>query len=180
MSDVEVSLAASRSLASEGGINPFTIVYPNETAAPVGLSPDQVKELTAQIKGIKGGSTTIFSQKMASERVKADPSDTLDRARRTSTVAIAAAAGIPPVLLTAEADGTAAREAYRRLTRSTVEPLGRLVAHEATMKIGAPVQLDFAALRASDTAMNARAFGTLMDHGLSLPDALAIAGLVDG
>ena len=179
MSDVELSLAASRSLASEGNVNPFTILYPNETVAPLGLSPEQVNDLTGKIKGIRGGSTTVFSQKMASERVKADPSEALDRARRTSTVEIAAAAGVPPVLLTAEADGTAAREAYRRLTRSTVEPLGRLVAHEATMKIGAPVKLDFAALRASDTAMNARAFGTLMDHGVSLTDALAIAGLVD-
>lgn len=75
--------------------------------------------------------------------------------------------------------GAAAREGYRRMIRATVEPLGRLVAYEATMKAGMPVTLDFAALRASDTAMQARAFGALTGAGIPIEQALEISGLVE-
>ena len=91
---------------------------------------------------------------------------------------IAAACGVPPVLLQAGGDGNSAREAYRRLTRATIEPLGRLLGHEAALKLGAPVTLDFSALRASDVAMNARAFSTLIGtNKVSTEDALLLSGL---
>ena len=59
-----------------------------------------------------------------------------------------------------------------------MEPLGRLLAHEATIKLGGPVTLDFKALRASDTAMAARAFAALVLH-IPQEQALEISGLLE-
>ena len=110
-------------------------------------------------------------------RVRPELDNGLNDARRTAATQIAAAAGIPMNLLDGAGDGSASRESYRRVTRSVIEPLGRILAHEASLKTGNPVTLDFAALRASDTAMQARAFAALVANGVDRESALELSGL---
>ena len=178
MSDVELTMAAARSLQGEASVKSHEYLAPPVDNPASRLSADQVSTLTDRIRRMSNGKTVVLSDPVAVTRTGPAPSATLDAARKTSSMEIAAAAGIPPVLLQAGGDGGAAREGYRRLTRATVEPLGRLLAHEATIKLGGPVTLDFKALRASDTAMAARAFAALAQH-IPQDQALEISGLLE-
>ena len=179
MGDVELAAAAARSLQGEAKVRNHVVMTPPTSDMGGRLTGDQIDTLTAKVARTPNGKTLMFSEPIAVSRTRPDPSQALDEARRTSCMEIAAAAGVPPVLLQAGGDGNSAREAYRRLTRATIEPLGRLLAHEATLKLGAPVTLDFSALRASDVAMNARAFAALVSNGIEPSAALELSGLAE-
>ena len=78
-------------------------------------------------------------------RIKAEPPRALDNARRSANGDVSAACCIPPILVSGQGDGTASREAFRRLVRGTNEPTGRMLVHEASWKRGTPVavRLDY-------------------------------------
>ena len=128
----------------------------------------------------------MFNWKTAAGYIRADPSDTVEKIRETSIAEIAAAAGVPPVLLSGDGDGTALRESYRRLSWLTIQPMGFLLAQEATRKFGGPVELSFARLRASDedgrsraVSRRAAAFASFVAAGIVRDEALQLAGLRD-
>ena len=179
MSDIELAAAASRSLQGEARVKNLVYLHPPQSDTGGPLTADQVDTLTAKVAQTPNGKTILMTDPLQATRTRPDPSQALDEARRTSCMEIAAACGVPPVLLQAGGDGNSAREAYRRLTRSTVEPLGRLLAHEASIKLGSHVDLDFSPLRASDVAMNARAFAALVTNGVPQAEALEISGLME-
>ena len=179
MSDVELAAAASRSLHGEANVKSHVYLHPHQSDVSRQLTSDQTDTLTTKIKNTMNGKLVVLSEPIQATRTRPDPSQGLDEARRTSCMEIAAACGVPPVLLQAGGDGNSAREAYRRLTRSTIEPLGRLLAHETSMKLGRHVDLDFSPLRASDVAMNARAFAALVTNGVPQAEALEISGLME-
>ena len=87
---------------------------------------------------------------------------------------ICGALGIPPALY-AGGDGGSAREAYRQLLTSTLEPLAAIIKGEFDEKIGYGVTLDFKKLAAAD--VSARAYGTLVASGVDKEDAAEVAGL---
>lgn len=149
----------------------------------VGFTEAQQKEVQNRITERRRdpGKVMVLPGKAESDRLQPKPDRALDEARRTAAIKIAGAAGVPWVLLDGSGDGAAQREAYRRLTRSTIEPLGRILAYEASMKLGMAVTVDFAALRGSDTAMQARAFASLTSEPNPLPQdvALYFAGFAD-
>ena len=89
-----------------------------------------------------------------------------------------AACAIPPGLLTANTDGTAQRESYRRYLHTVVLPWGRIVERELTMKLGGEVRLSFDALMASDLSGRARAFASMVNGGMALERAAALSGLL--
>ena len=71
-------------------------------------------------------------------------------------------------------DGTAQREAWRRLVFGTIEPVSRVVAAEIGRKLESPgVRLTFDALRAEDITGRARAYRALVGTGdaANMPDA---------
>ena len=179
MSDVELAAAVGRSLQGEARVKNHVYLHPPQSDVGGRLTEDQIDTLTTRVAQTRNGKTILMSEPLQATRTRPDPSQGLDEARRTSCMEIAAACGVPPVLLQAGGDGNSAREAYRRLTRATIEPLGRLLAHEAALKLGAPIKLDFSALRASDVAMNARAFAALVTNGVPQAEALEISGLME-
>ena len=138
MSDVELAAAASRSLHGEARVKNHVFLHPPQSDVGGHLTADQIDTLTAKVAQTPNGKTILMSETFQATRTRPDPSQGLDEARRTSCMEIAAACGVPPVLLQAGGDGNSAREAYRRLTRSTIEPLGRLLAHEASLEAGQP------------------------------------------
>ncbi len=87
------------------------------------------------------------------------------------------ACGLSPALFTAS-QGTASREAYRQALHTVIAPLGRIVAHELSIKLEGEVRLDWAELRAGDIAGRARAFQSMVGSGMALEKAAALAGLM--
>ena len=84
--------------------------------------------------------------------------------------------GISPSLSQANSDGTAQREAWRRLVFGTIEPISRIIARELADKLESPgLRFTFDALRANDLAGQARAFRGLVGREGSMDTARAEA-----
>ena len=101
------------------------------------------------------------------------------RAHVESTVLACFGVGAPlgPAGVT---DGTAQREAARRLWTLTIQPLAGRIAEELTRVLDAAVSLDFGRPSGmADLAARARAVGGLTKAGVSLDDALLLAGWAD-
>ena len=110
-------------------------------------------------------------------RLGAAPPQALIDQAKLATREVYAACGINPAFFEAEGE-TGSREAYRQTLFSVVSPLGRMVAHELSMKLDAEVSLDWTELRAADIASRARAFGSLVQGGMTPVDAGMNTGIV--
>ena len=112
------------------------------------------------------------------QRLGFDPPDTMRAVREDVFQHVAHACNLPAVLLESRSEGTAQREALRRWVHLAVEPMGATIAAELAAKLDRPgLTLDFSPLMASDLAGKARAIKGLVEAGLDLPAATAIAGL---
>lgn len=87
------------------------------------------------------------------------------------------ACGVPPSLFDPTA-ASAAREGYRQYLFSTVQPVGRLVAHELELKLEDRVTFNWAELRAADVQARARAFASMVAGSKSVEDAAMLTGLL--
>ena len=77
-------------------------------------------------------------------------------------------------------DGTAAREAARRLWTLTVQPLGDLIAEELSRVLERPVRLEYGRPSGmADLAARARAVAALAKSGISTDDAMLLTGWSD-
>lgn len=92
---------------------------------------------------------------------------------------IAAAAGVPVSLLAGSGAEATAREGWRRFLFGTIAPAAKLLSDELTRKLERPVSLSFDELRASDLQGRARAFKSMVDGGLPMERAAALAGFAD-
>lgn len=90
--------------------------------------------------------------------------------------AILGAAGVPTSLL-GQSDGTLAREQYRQFLAVTLQPVAKEVARVLSESLAIEVELTFDELAAADIASKARAFGALVNAGMSVDDAKRTAGL---
>ena len=112
-------------------------------------------------------------------RIGATPPETLVDLRTETARSLLAAGGVPPALVE-NADGTAAREAWRRFLHSTIQPIGRIIAVELADKLDAPgLAFSFDRLFASDISGRARAFQSLVGGGMDVTKAATLAGLLD-
>ena len=91
---------------------------------------------------------------------------------------VAAACGVPLSLFT-DADGTGARESYRRFLHATVVPLAKLAAAELSAKLDGAVSLSFDSLFAGDLSGRARSFQSLVGAGMDITKAAGLAGLME-
>ena len=114
-------------------------------------------------------------------RLGADPPVGLVQLRQHVESSVLACFGIgAPLGPAGITDGTAAREAARRLWTLTVEPLAALIAEELTRVLEQPVTLDHGRPSGmADLAARARAVGALAKAGVELPDALMLTGWDD-
>lgn len=99
--------------------------------------------------------------------------------RSDAAMAVLSACGVP-VSLAADADGTAARESWRRFVLGTVEPvLNGVVRQELADKLGVPgLSFDLTGLWAHDGAGRAQMFSKLVAGGVPVNDALRTSGLL--
>ena len=98
-------------------------------------------------------------------------------ARRDAEAAILSACGCFSALFQPNADGTAQREALRRLHLQTLSPLAKLIQAELSAKLEAPVTLGFD-LYGFDLSGRALAFGKLVSGGMAVDAALSLTGLL--
>ena len=112
-----------------------------------------------------------------SRRFGADPPATLGALRDAASMAVLDACGVPRALAES-ADGTAAREAWRRFVMGACEPLAELVTEELERKLEAPVRLDFGSLWAHDLQGRAASFKALVEGGVAVTEALTTSGLL--
>ena len=110
------------------------------------------------------------------KRFGAMPPPGLVTLQSTATSEVISACGFNPSLfLTGPA--AAIREAWRLALFGVVAPLGRKVESELSAKLG-DVTLGWQELKASDLSGRARAFQSMVGGGMSIPEAVSVAGLM--
>lgn len=97
---------------------------------------------------------------------------------RLAQNAVLSALGVP-IELIHPADGTGAREAFRRFLHGSLAPLGAIVADELSKIMGGEVAFDWSDLFASDIAGRARAFQSMVAAGMDPAAAAANSGLMN-
>ena len=75
--------------------------------------------------------------------------------------------------------GPAQRESARQLYLGVINPLAAIITHELSRVLNEDVRLNFAELRALDTALRSKAAAALVAAGMSLSDAIDLLGLED-
>ena len=183
MADETRALATwiERRLAEEAG-TATSYVLP----LPEGADVDKLK---ADIKGGRGrlhivdttaaawgdGTAAAPRQDWKSNRLGADPPDSLGKLRGDVKADIFGVYGIPSSI---HGTGGSARESYRQFLASTIQPLAKLVVEELAVKLDTPtLALDFTELRAADISGRARAYGVLINAGMPPAKAAEATGL---
>ena len=110
-------------------------------------------------------------------RFGANPPAALGTLRDAASMAVLDACGVPRALAES-ADGTAAREAWRRFVMGACEPVAALIAEELERKLETPIRFDFRALWAHDLQGRASAFKALVGGGMAPGEAAATSGLL--
>ena len=162
---------------------------------PVDGSDPTVDALRADLRALNGKLALVESMKSGwggasnsreapvadwiARRIGAAPPAGLVNLHETASREVALCCGVPTALLAESPTGTGTREAWRQFLFGTVAPLGKLVADELSRKLGAPISLTWADLRASDLAGRARAFQSLVNGGMDVSRAAGLAGLMD-
>ena len=109
-------------------------------------------------------------------RVGADFKQPLVALRRDADALILGLCGVPVEFLNG-GDGSALREAYRRMLFGTIQPLGAIVAEELSAKLETNIKFSWDELRAADRAAGARAYKALREAKMEDADALRLSGL---
>ena len=112
-------------------------------------------------------------------RLGPNPPAALAAIRKDAFEAVLAACGTPPALHTADADGTAQREAVRRWHLGTVLPLAGLIEDELSEKLEGDCRLRFDSYP-KDMVSRAQVVSKLVSAGVPVNVALAAVGLDEG
>ena len=174
---------------------------PRGSLIPLGLDPgDDDDESTSPVAGLqkmigalRGSVALVESNRNMGDglpmgaptrdwqpsRLGANPPDALVDLSDKASLAVLSACGIPPELMSGQAQGTAAREAFRRFLHATVTPLLDSMAREAAHKLDAPgLAFDTTGLHAADVQGRARAFQSMVGGGMAIERAAALSGLL--
>ena len=184
---------AERRLGEEAGAPVGSLLPIPQDGGGDGGDDDPLAELKADIRTAKGrallvettsagwgeGASAAPRSDWKAQRFGASPPAPLVELRSEASMAVLSACGVP-VSLAADADGTAARESWRRFTLGTIEPLlNGVVRQELSEKLGVPgLRFDLRSLWAHDLQGRAAAFQKLVAGGLSPQTALQESGLL--
>ena len=154
---------------------------------------DPLASLKADIRSAKGrallvettragwgeGRTAAPQHDWKMQRFGASPPAPLVELCGESAQAVLSACGVP-VSLATDADGTAARESWRRFVMGSIEPvLNGVVRSELAEKLGVPdLSFDLTGLWAHDGAGRAAMFSKLVAGGVPVDEALRKSGLM--
>ena len=155
---------------------------------------DPLAKLRSTLKDLKGKTAILESTRSIAptmgaapaadwkpSRLGASPPESLIALRYAALASMLAVMGVSPALagVTATSAAPAAsREAWRQFLHGTVQPAARLVAAEASKKLGNEVAFNFDRLFASDLQGRARAFQSMVKGGMDVAKAAALSGLM--
>ena len=123
------------------------------------------------------GPSAVPAEDWKQRRIGPDPPLPFVQLRSDAALAVLDACGVPRALAES-ADGTAAREGWRRFVMGSVEPIARTVAGELAAKLDAPgLTFDFAPLWAHDLAGRAQSFKAMVTAGMAVAEAASLSGL---
>ena len=167
----------------------------NESSGPVGRllgvpvdgDDDTISKLREDIKNARGrvaflensdwGNSGTNGVELETKRFGAEPPQALvnlmDLASREVVMAVGLNTG-----LWVDLGAATAREAWRLALFGVVAPIGRMVEAELTAKLDDTVTLSWQELRSSDLQGRSRSFKQMVEAGMPLADAVAVAGLM--
>ena len=160
--------------------------------SPVDGNDPTVATLKADIRALRGKVALVESTSSGwaadgsqqrpkgdweARRLGASPGSPLIQQAELASREVFAACGVPYSLV-GESEGTGQREGFRRLMHATITPLARIVAEELSAKFETDIGLSFDGLFAADLAGRARAFQSLVNGGMDVAKAAALAGLM--
>ena len=182
-----LSAETMQSLADESS-GPRGFLLPS----PVDGNDPTVSALKSDIRSLRGKVALVESTSSgwaadgAQQRPKGDweprrlgasPGSALVEQAELASREVYSACGVPLGIVTAS-EGTSQRESFRRLMHATIAPLARIVAEELSAKFETDISLSFDQLFAADLAGRARAFQSLVNGGMDVGKAAALAGLL--
>ena len=141
------------------------------------LTPDAIQKIVSTVAEHVGTGAFVIPADVEPRRLGPEPPDSFALLRDRFEQSLLALHGIPPALVAARGTGTALRESFRQVLHSLLKPLGALVVEELKAKLHPDAELDFTVLRAGDLSGSARAVGSLTKAGMTIEDALEVAGL---
>ena len=181
--------AIEERLAQEAqGPSGYLIAIPEDGGD--GAEDDPLAQLKQDISGAKG--RTVLTETTAGgytdkdnapkrdwvqSRFGADPPDVLRDLRTDTALHVADACGVPRALIDS-ADGTAAREGWRRFVMGAVEPLARIIEAEIETKLESRVRFNFRSAWAHDLQGRTTAFQKLVAGGMDVEKAATISGVI--
>lgn len=163
--------------------------------APMQALGDQLTQVKDDIKAARGraqmvpsmagdfGTDAIRRQGGGSndwkpQRLGFNPPDVAGTIREAVARELLSIAGISPTIFAAGSQSAAAREAFRSLISTTIEPLAAVIEAEASMKLAGMVDLSFEKLESFDLQARARSFKSLIDGGMDMEKAAAASGIL--
>ena len=169
-----------------GGAVARLIAMPEGHQSPEGLA-DAIKTargrtlLPETVAGGWGDKETAPRKDFVPARLGADPPSALVNLRQHVESSVLACFGVgAPLGPSGLNDGTAAREAARRLWTLTIQPLAAVIAEELGRVLDRPVALEYGRPSGmADLAARARALGALAKAGVDVPDAMVLTGWSD-
>ena len=141
------------------------------------LAPETIQKIVDAFSEHVSTGAFVIPADVTAQRLGPEPPDSFPLLRDRLEHSILAMCGIPPALVSAFGNGTAAREAYRQVLHGLIKPIGALVVEELRSKLDPAAALSFDALRAGDITGTARAFGSLVTAGVTPQSAAAVVGL---
>ena len=169
----EASVAVVRLIPLAQGAN---VITENLRAALTGKLPGRVAFPETQAGGAGAGRSSAPLRDWAATRLGFDaeaPAGTL-YAHLFSEVA--EVCGVPAALVNPASAGPAAREAWRRLTVGTLEPISRLLESELTRVLERTITVKLRRLGGVDAAGRARALHVLTQAGFEKDEAADLLG----
>ena len=124
--------------------------------------------------GAAGGDAKVS---LKSERFGAEPPASMVQLLSAASQEIYAACGFNSALW-GGSSSAAVREAWRLALFSVLSPLGKFVEAELKDKLDSDISLSWQELRASDLSGRARAFQSMVGGGMTVAEAVAVAGLM--
>ena len=178
-----------RSLADEAS-GPVAQIVPVPQDGGDGGDDDALASLKIDIKNARGkalliettnsgwgeGKTAAPQGDWKQQRLGPQPTEAMVKLADAAFARVLAASGCSPALFDAS-DGTSKREALRQWHLGTVLPLARMVEHELSAKLEAPVRLKFDSY-ALDMVSRATVVAKLTGAGVAPGVALAAVGLM--
>ena len=183
----QLGAALEQSLGFEaGGAVANLIALPEGHQSPAGLT-EAIRTakgrtlLPETVAGGYGDSAAAPRKDFQPARLGANPPTGMVQLRQHVEASVLGCFGVGVPLGPAGLnDGTAAREAARRLWTLTIQPLAAVIAEELTRVFEVPVTLDYGRPSGmADLAARARAVGALVKAGVEQSDALLLTGWSD-